>query len=43
MPEAGSPQQLVGVPEEEASIGATLHDEDGGGKRRWRLFRKGGL
>ena len=24
------------------SIGATLHDEDDGQKRRWRLFRKGG-
>jgi chromosome partitioning protein len=24
------------------SIGATLHDEDDGTKRRWRLFRKGG-
>lgn len=27
---------------EEPAIGATLRDEDGGGKRRWRLFRKGG-
>jgi chromosome partitioning protein len=25
-----------------ATIGSTLRDEDGGGKRRWRLFRKGG-
>jgi len=25
-----------------ASIGATLHDDDDGQKRRWRLFRKGG-
>jgi chromosome partitioning protein len=24
------------------SIGATLHDDDDGQKRRWRLFRKGG-
>jgi hypothetical protein len=23
-------------------IGATLHDDDEGQKRRWRLFRKGG-
>ena len=28
--------------EAEASIGATLHDDDDGQKRRWRLFRKGG-
>jgi chromosome partitioning protein len=27
---------------EEPEIGATLRDEDGEGKRRWRLFRKGG-
>jgi chromosome partitioning protein len=40
---AAGPQGQAGVPDEEASIGATLHDEDGGGKRRWRLFRKGGL
>jgi hypothetical protein len=25
-----------------ASIGATLEEEEGHGKRRWRLFRKGG-
>ncbi|MDH5313629.1 MAG: hypothetical protein OEW66_07285 [Actinomycetota bacterium] len=25
-----------------ADIGATLEDEDGSPKRRWRLFRKGG-
>ena len=25
-----------------AEIGATLRDDDGEGKRRWRLFRKGG-
>ena len=34
--EAGSPREA------EASIGATLHDDDDGQKRRWRLFRKGG-
>jgi hypothetical protein len=25
-----------------ADIGATLEDDDGSRKRRWRLFRKGG-
>jgi hypothetical protein len=25
-----------------ADIGATLSDDDGSHKRRWRLFRKGG-
>lgn len=25
-----------------ADIGATLQDDDGSRKRRWRLFRKGG-
>jgi len=29
-------------PDQGAEIGATLHDEDESGKRRWRLFRKGG-
>jgi hypothetical protein len=27
---------------DEADIGATLQDDDGSHKRRWRLFRKGG-
>ena len=39
-----TPQRGVPSAEEEADaaeIGATLRDEDGG-KRRWRLFRKGG-
>jgi chromosome partitioning protein len=36
--------QRAAVPadEEEPEIGATLRDEEGEGKRRWRLFRKGG-
>jgi hypothetical protein len=29
--------------EEGAEIGSTLRDNEAGGKRRWRLFRKGGL
>ena len=29
-------------PQGAASIGATLEEEEGHGKRRWRLFRKGG-
>ena len=35
-PDDATPQQAV------ADIGATLEDEDGEPKRRWRLFRKGG-
>lgn len=33
--EPSSPQGVT-------SIGATLEEEEGHGKRRWRLFRKGG-
>ena len=37
------PEGRAGAPEAPTpSIGATLHDEDDGSKRRWRLFRKGG-
>jgi chromosome partitioning protein len=37
------PEHRAGEPDAPApSIGATLHDEDDGSKRRWRLFRKGG-
>ena len=39
----GGARPETGAAEENASIGATLRDEDGGGKRRWRLFRKGGM
>jgi hypothetical protein len=39
----GTPAPKPGgsVDERTESIGATLHDDDGG-RRRWRLFRKGG-
>jgi chromosome partitioning protein len=37
----GSPRREAGEKEDSATIGSTLRDEDGG-KRRWRLFRKGG-
>ena len=37
------PEHRAGEPDTPTpSIGATLHDEDDGSKRRWRLFRKGG-
>jgi hypothetical protein len=36
-PEAGSTES-----HSVADIGATLEDDDGSRKRRWRLFRKGG-
>ena len=39
---AGPERRAAGESEATPSIGATLHDEDDGTKRRWRLFRKGG-
>ena len=40
---SGGPEPRASEPEAPTpSIGATLHDEDDGSKRRWRLFRKGG-
>ena len=36
------PERRVTTEPDTPSIGATLHDEDDGTKRRWRLFRKGG-
>ncbi len=39
---SSSAGEAVSRREAEASIGATLHDDDDGQKRRWRLFRKGG-
>jgi len=40
MPRRGEPK--APTDEESAEIGATLRDDDGERKRRWRLFRKGG-
>jgi chromosome partitioning protein len=39
---AGSERRAAVESDATPSIGATLHDEDDGTKRRWRLFRKGG-
>ena len=39
---AGPEHRAAGESDATPSIGATLHDEDDGSKRRWRLFRKGG-
>jgi chromosome partitioning protein len=39
---AGPERRAAGESDATSSIGATLHDEDDGTKRRWRLFRKGG-
>jgi hypothetical protein len=36
------PERRAPAEPDTPSIGATLHDEDDGTKRRWRLFRKGG-
>ena len=43
-PEAseGSATDEEGAGRASADIGATLEDENGEPKRRWRLFRKGG-
>ena len=38
----GPERRAAGESDATPSIGATLHDEDDGTKRRWRLFRKGG-
>jgi chromosome partitioning protein len=38
----GSADDEPASPQGVASIGATLEEEEGHGKRRWRLFRKGG-
>lgn len=38
----GSPAPGAPGSEDSAEIGATLHDDMEAGKRRWRLFRKGG-
>ena len=38
----GSDDDEPASPQGGASIGATLEEEEGHGKRRWRLFRKGG-
>ncbi len=38
----GSPAPGAPGSEDSAEIGATLHDDLEAGKRRWRLFRKGG-
>ncbi len=38
----GGPERRATAEADTPSIGATLHEEDDGSKRRWRLFRKGG-
>jgi hypothetical protein len=38
----GSTDDEPTSPQGVTSIGATLEEEEGHGKRRWRLFRKGG-
>jgi hypothetical protein len=40
-PTSRAPDEEPVSPQAVASIGATL-EEEGHGKRRWRLFRKGG-
>jgi hypothetical protein len=39
---AGPERRSAGESDATPAIGATLHDEDDGTKRCWRLFRKGG-